>query len=80
MKTYPKLNCGMEYPKQFFALWKDTKGKWHQFDTNNEDAAAKKAVINDGEIYIDNRYAAKLRLYYYLLRKQLYPNDYKKAS
>lgn len=72
MKNLP--NIGMKEPKQFFALWKDPKGKWHQFDTNNEDVAYKKAVLNDGEIYIDNRYKAKLRLYWYLIRKALYPN------
>lgn len=69
-------NIGMQLPKQFFALWKDPKGKWHQFDTNNQDVAEKKAAINDGEIYIDLRYKAKLRLYWFLVRKQLYPNNY----
>lgn len=33
MKTTPNVN--MKEPKQFFALWRDTNGKWHQFDTNN---------------------------------------------
>jgi len=74
MKKYPDV--GMPLPKQFFALWKDPKGKWRQFDTNNQDVAEKKAAINDGEIYIDLRYKAKLRLYWFLVRKKLYPNNY----
>lgn len=74
MKKYPEV--GMKLPKQFFALWKDPKGKWHQFDTNDQNTAEKKAAINDGEIYIDLRYKAKLRLYWFLVRKQLYPNNY----
>ena len=74
MRNLPDV--GMKLPKQFFALWKDPKGKWHQFDTNDQNTAEKKAAINDGEIYIDLRYKAKLRLYWFLVRKQLYPNDY----
>ena len=74
MKKYP--NVGMQLPKQYFALWKDPKGKWHQFDSNNMEVANKKAALNDGELYIDNRYKAKLRLYRYLVRKQLHPNNY----
>lgn len=74
MKNYPDV--GMKLPKQFFALWKDAKGKWHQFDTNDQNTAEKKAAINDGEIYIDLRYKAKLRLYWFLVRKSLYPNNY----
>lgn len=74
MKNLPDV--GMKLPKQFFALWKDGKGKWHQFDSNNIEVANKKAVLNDGELYIDTRYAAKKRLYWFLVRKQLYPNNY----
>lgn len=74
MRKLPEV--GMKLPKQFFALWKDGKGKWHQFDTNDQNTAEKKAAINDGEVYIDNRYKAKLRLYWFLVRKQLYPNNY----
>ena len=74
MRNLPDV--GMKLPKQFFALWKDPKGKWHQFDTNDQNTAEKKAAINDGEIYIDLRYKAKLRLYWFLVRKQLYPNNY----
>lgn len=74
MRNLPDI--GMKLPKQFFALWKDSKGKWHQFDTNDQNTAEKKAAINDGEIYIDLRYKAKLRLYWFLVRKQLYPNSY----
>jgi hypothetical protein len=71
MKTLKQYQAAA--PKQFFALWKDSAGKWHQFDTNNQDVAEKKAAIDDGEIYIDTRYKAKLRLYRYLVRKELYP-------
>ena len=74
MRNLPDV--GMKLPKQFFALWKDPKGKWHQFDTNDQNTAEKKSAINDGEIYIDLRYKAKLRLYWFLVRKQLYPNNY----
>jgi len=70
MRNVPKV--GMKEPKQFFALWKDEKGKWHQFDTNNQDVAEKKAAINDGEVYIDNRYIAKKRLYWCLVRKEMW--------
>jgi hypothetical protein len=73
MRNLPDI--GMKLPKQFFALWKDSKGKWHQFDTNDQNTAEKKAAINDGEVYIDNRYAAKKRLYWYLVRVALYGKE-----
>jgi hypothetical protein len=72
MRHYPTLDSGMKFPRQYFALWKDAAGKWHQFDTDNVDVAYKKAVLNDGETYEDTRYPAKRRLYFYLLRKQLW--------
>jgi hypothetical protein len=57
-------------PKQFSAVWRDSIGKLHQFDTDNQHTAEKKAFIYEsGVVYIDLRYKAKLRLYKYILRK-----------
>lgn len=59
-------------PKRFFVLWRDGKGKLHQYDSNNIDVLEKKAALKDGTIYEDTRYKARHRLYWYLIRKQLY--------
>jgi hypothetical protein len=69
-------NIGMRLPKEYFVLWYDEKQKAKFFFTNNPDLAFKKEVLNDGVTYIDNRYKAKLRLYWHLVRKQLSPNNY----
>lgn len=64
---------GMELPKLYTVIYKDDKGKFKYFFSNNLDLCEKKAALNDGDIYIDNRFAAKVRLYWFLVRKQLYP-------
>lgn len=70
---YPaKLNNGYQFPKEYTVIWKDAKEKFKFFMTDNSDLAFKKEVLNEGTTYIDTRYKAKLRLYFYLLRKQLY--------
>lgn len=59
-------------PKRFFVLWRDEKGKLHQYDSNNIDVLEKKAALKDGTIYEDTRYKARYRLYWFLIRKKLY--------
>jgi len=54
-------------PKQFFALWRNKKGNFIQFYTDCEILGFKKSVLNEGTLYIDTRYQAKLRLYNYLV-------------
>jgi hypothetical protein len=65
----------MEFPKLYTVIWRDEKEKNQFFFTDNADLAFKKEALNDGTTYIDNRYRAKRRLYFYLLRKQLYSNE-----
>ena len=62
----------MELPKEYFVIYKDSKGKVKDYYTNNVDTAEKKAMLNSGIVYTDTRYKAKLRLYWYLWRKKEY--------
>jgi hypothetical protein len=71
--THPKkLNCGLELPKEYTVIWKTEKGKFKYFFTDNFHLAGLKEIVNDGTIYVDTRYAARRRLYFFMLRKQLY--------
>lgn len=58
-----------QVPKQFFLLYKDSKGIFKERHTNYENTALKWKYKYGGEVYIDTRYKAKLRLYWYLWRK-----------
>ena len=60
----------MELPKKYFVLYKDSKGNSKQRFTNDITAAEKWEIKYKGTIYIDTRYKAKLRLYWYLWRKK----------
>lgn len=62
----------MELPKLYTVIYKDSKGNSKYFYTNDNNTAEKKAALNDGEVYIDTRYKARLRLYWYLWRKKEY--------
>jgi len=58
----------MEKPKLYTIIWRDKKQNSKFFYTNDEETAERKAAINDGEIYIDTRYKAKVRLYNHINR------------
>lgn len=58
-------------PRLFTTIWTNAKGEFKYFTTDSEDAALKAKVRRNGEVYIDTRYAAKLRLYNYMMRKSL---------
>ena len=60
----------MNLPKLYTVIWRDKNGKAKHFETNNEETAEKKTIINNGQTYIDTRYKAKLRLYWYIWRKE----------
>ena len=62
----------MQKPKLFTVIYKDSKGSNKYFETDNEETAQRKAILSNGQTWIDVRYKAKKRLYYYLLRKQMY--------
>ena len=53
----------MEKPKEFAVFY---KGK--HFETNNEQLAIKKSIVYGGNVYIDTRHKAKVRLFNYLNR------------
>lgn len=60
----------MELPKEFTVIYKDAKGNSKQRETNDENTAFKWECKYNGTTYIDTRYKAKLRLYWYLWRKK----------
>ena len=62
----------MNLPKEFTVIWRDKKDNIKQFETNNENTAFNKSIRVEGTVYIDTRYKAKLRLYWYLWRKKEY--------
>lgn len=62
----------MNLPKEFTVIWRDKKDNIKQFETNDENTAFNKSIRVDGTVYIDTRYKAKLRLYWYLWRKKEY--------
>jgi hypothetical protein len=59
----------MKEPKIFTCIWTNTKGEFKYFYTNDEHTALNKKIKHAGEVYIDTRYAAKMRLYKYILNK-----------
>jgi hypothetical protein len=62
----------MKKPRRYTTIYR-VKGVLRQFDTDDIHVAfGKKSKFVDGEVYEDLRYKAKLRLYGYLLKKQLY--------
>jgi len=65
----------MRKPREFMVL-SGIGGKLKEFHTDNEDLARKKAILNNGQVWIDTRYKAKLRLYWYLVRKEMYAKQY----
>lgn len=62
----------MNLPKEFTVIWRDKKDKSRHFETNDENTAFNKSMKVNGTVYIDTRYKAKLRLYWYLWRKKEY--------
>ena len=62
----------MEEPKKYFVLYGGKNNNSKQRFTNEENTALKWASIYRGTVYIDNRFEAKKRLYFYLLRKKMY--------
>ena len=66
-----KVN-GMQEPKEFTVIYKNSKGENVFRETNDENTAFNWEVKYNGTTYKDNRYKAKLRLYYYLLKKKMY--------
>lgn len=65
----------MEIPKQYTVIYKDAKGNNKHRETNEVDTADKWKIKYDGVTWIDTRYKAKLRLYWYLWRKKEYKTD-----
>lgn len=59
----------MKRPKQFFCLWKNTKGKLIEKQSDHVESLYYYEQRFEGVIYIDTRYQARLRLYKYLLNK-----------
>lgn len=59
----------MELPKQYTVIYNKNGKNCYSF-TNSEDTAFKWSIKLNGVIYIDTRYKAKLRLYWYLWRKK----------
>lgn len=62
----------MQLPKQYFVLYGGKFNNEKQRYTNDEDTVLKWSVKYNGTVYIDTRYKAKLRLYWYLWRKKEY--------
>ena len=62
----------MNLPKEFTVIWGDKKDNIKQFETNDKNTAFNKSIRVEGTVYIDTRYKAKLRLYWYLWRKKEY--------
>jgi len=62
----------MQLPNEFMVLWKNAKGENCSKETNSLKVAQTLEMVNNGTIYIDTRYKAKVRLYWYLWRKKEY--------
>lgn len=62
----------MQLPKLYSVFYTDKNGKRKFKETNNEQTALNWELKYNGTIYIDTRYKAKLRLYWYLWRKKEY--------
>lgn len=63
----------MKKPRRFLVFYHHM-GRIKDFYTDNENTAKRKAVFCNGTYWVDTRYEAKLRLYGYLKRKELYTN------
>lgn len=61
----------MRKPRRFLTLY-HIGDKLKEFWTDDESLAEKRAILRNGTVWIDTRYKAKLRLYWYLRRKELY--------
>ncbi len=61
----------MRKPRRFMVL-SGVGGKLKEFHTDDESLAERRAILNNGQVWIDTRYKAKLRFYWYLRRKELY--------
>lgn len=59
----------MQKPFEYFVLWRNKKNKLQQFNTDCDHTALMIATRRNGTAYIDNRYEARMRLYYYLLNR-----------
>lgn len=68
-KNQEPMETQITKPKLFTVLWKDKKGNFKYFYTNDENTALNKKVRTEGQTYIDTRYAARLRLYHWQFRK-----------
>jgi hypothetical protein len=62
----------MKQPKEFFVLYKNKKGEFKDFWTNDAETAERVSTIRCGTVYVDTRYKAKVRLHWYLVRKEMY--------
>jgi hypothetical protein len=62
----------MQLPKKYSVLYGGKFNNEKQRYTNDENTAFKWSVKYNGIMYIDTRYNAKLRLYWYLWRKNEY--------
>jgi hypothetical protein len=70
MKTSLNIMDNNKPPMLLTVIYKDTKGNTKFRQTNNSDTANDWECKYDGEIYVDTRYKAKLRLYWYLWHKK----------
>ena len=59
-------------PYLLTVLYTDKKGNCKFRQTNDSDTAQKWEIKYNGDIYVDTRYKAKKRLYWYLWRKENY--------
>jgi hypothetical protein len=59
----------MNKPTEFFTLSKNKKDKFIQRNSNDEIQCIKWKVKYGGEVYIDTRYKARLRLYNCIVNK-----------
>lgn len=62
----------MDLPKKFTVIYSNSKGENVYKYTNDGQTAFKWEYKYKGTTYIDLRYKAKLRLYWYLYRKNEY--------
>lgn len=72
MKTSLNVMDNDKPPMLLTVIYQDKKGNTKFRQTNDSDTANKWEYKYDGEIYVDTRYKAKLRLYWYLWRKNKY--------
>lgn len=58
----------MDKPYLLWVIYSNSKGVVKYRGTNDSDTADRLSIRYNGEVYIDNRYKAKLRLYNYINR------------